>query len=101
MPVAEVTVIMQTAMKPPSSVVAITTLVPIPTATTIPFDTMQTDVFELVQLTFLLAASSGRTVASKYAISPIYSNSMPKYRGGDVSLEGLLRKKIYKRKNNV
>ena len=51
---------MQTATKPPSTVVAEMTAVPEPTATTKPLlDTVQIELFELAQFTFLSLALSG------------------------------------------
>ena len=66
-----VTVTLQKAVFPPSAVEAIITIVPAETAVTLPLaSTVATAVLLLVQLTALLVALSGLTVAMMVAVSP-------------------------------
>ena len=62
----------QKSVKPPSTVVAVTTEEPSPTATTIPLSiTRQTEVLALLHFTFLLSAFSGNTSAVNCLVAPI------------------------------
>jgi hypothetical protein len=68
------TVTEHVAVFPPSSVVAVIFAEPTPMPVTLPFEsTVATPVLELDQDTFLFAAFSGRTVAVKEEVSPIFN----------------------------
>ena len=64
------TVTVQVAINPPSSVVAMITQIPSPTAITTPLETIHTDSLELDHLTFLFEESSGITDAFNSKLSP-------------------------------
>ena len=67
-----ITVTLQVAVLPPSSVVTVIVAVPAFTAVTLPFDTVATDVLLLFQETFLLVALLGLIVAVNERLSPSY-----------------------------
>ena len=67
-----ITVTLQVAVLPPSSVVTVIVVVPAFTAVTLPFDTVATDVLLLFQETFLLVALLGLIVAVNERLSPSY-----------------------------
>lgn len=74
MPVVVSTVTVQTATKPPSTVVAIITDTPLSKAIIVPLlETVHTFSLELLQRISLFEASSGKTVAVSCVVSPIFA----------------------------
>ena len=72
-----VTVTSQVSVNSPSSVVTVIFAVPAVTAVTLPFSsTFATSALSLLQLTFLLLAPSGATVAVSTALSPVSISSV-------------------------